>query len=105
VTSGDPEITVDELREATRRLLDATERTLGPTVELRADRYLGLFAPEMFASDDSQTAVLGRSLSDDVAEIRAVVSRPEDAFEDDLMLWHDLNHLVGILQRLSSLAR
>jgi len=50
-----------------------------------------------------QPAVLGRSLSDDVAEVRGLVSRPEDAFEDDLMLWHDLNHLVGILQRLSSL--
>ncbi|HEY8777102.1 MAG TPA: hypothetical protein VIM33_11565 [Gaiellaceae bacterium] len=57
----------------------------------------------MFAPDDSQPAVLGRSLSDDVAEVRGLVSRPEDAFEDDLMLWHDLNHLVGILQRLSSL--
>jgi hypothetical protein len=99
--ADEPEITVAELREASRRLLDAAERRLGSTVELQADTYWGLFAPEMFEQDSPD--VLERSLSDDVSEIRALVSRPEDSFEDDVMLWHDMNHLVGILQRVSAL--
>jgi hypothetical protein len=103
MTTGEPEIRVDELREAKRRLLDAAERRLGSTVELRADVYWGLFAPDMFSPEEGQPEVLGRSLTDDIAELRGLLARPEDPFEDDLVLWHDLNHLVGILQRISSL--
>jgi hypothetical protein len=99
--SDEPEITVAELRESTMRLLDAAERRLGSTVELQSDAYWGLFAPDMF--EEGSPEVLRRLLSDDVSSVRELVSRPEDAFEDDLMLWHDLNHLVGILQRVSSL--
>jgi hypothetical protein len=72
MTSSGREIRVDELREATRRLLDAPERRLGSTVQLQAGAYWGLFAPDMFASDDSQPEVLGRSLTDDVSEIRSL---------------------------------
>ena len=72
-------------------------------MQLGTDQYWGFFSPDMFQADDSQPAILGRSLADDVAEIRKTSTR-EDPFEDDLMLWHDLNHLVGILQRISSLA-
>jgi hypothetical protein len=99
VASTEPEITVAELREATRRLLDAVERRFSPTVRLRADRYLGLFAPEMF--EQGPPEVLWRSLADDVREIRVMLAR--DTSEDDDLLWHDMNHLVGILERLSSL--
>jgi hypothetical protein len=94
------EITVAELREAMRRLLDAVEWRFGPRVQLGADEYLGLFAPEMF--EPQPPVVLWRSLADDVHEIRHMLSRA-DASEDELLLWHDMNHLVGILQRLSSL--
>lgn len=97
-----PEITVDELREAVRRQLDAVERRLGATVQLRADEYWGLFSPAMFQSDGSRPKIVGRSLSDDVADLRKSLTR-EDPFEDELSLWHDMNHLVGILQRISSL--
>lgn len=102
---SDPAISMDELREATRRLLDAAERKLGPTVELRADSYWGTFAPDMFSSEDARPEIMGRLLTDDVEEVRRLLSRPEAEFEDDLMLWHDLNHLIGILQRISSLSR
>ncbi len=71
MTSGDPEIRVDELREATRRLLDAAARRLGSTVELRADAYRGLFAPDMFSPEEPE--VLGRSLTDDIAELRGLL--------------------------------
>jgi hypothetical protein len=57
----------------------------------------------MFAADGSEPEVMGRSLSDDVASIREVVERV-DRSEDELLLWHDLNHLIGILQRISALA-
>jgi hypothetical protein len=100
MASTGPDITVTELRQATKRLLDAVERRFGPTVELGADEYLGLFAPEMFESEPP--VVLWRSLADDVREIREMLSR-DHVSEDDPSLWHDLNHMVGILERLSSL--
>jgi hypothetical protein len=98
-----PEISVAELREAIRRPLGAVEQRFGPTVPLGIDGYSGLFSPEMFAADGSEPEVTGRSLSDDVASIREVVERV-DRSEDELLLWHDLNHLIGILQRISALA-
>jgi hypothetical protein len=102
VTGPSPEISVIELRAAIARLLDAVEQRFGPTVELGTDDYWGLFSPAMFAADGSQPEVLGRLLSDDVTSIRELVLRV-DRSEDEL-LWHDLNHLVGILQRISALA-
>jgi hypothetical protein len=100
VASADPEITVAELREALGRLLDAVERRFGPTVQLRANEYLGLFAPEMFESEPP--VLLWRSLADDVSEIRQMLSQNDPA-EDDANLSHDMNHIVGILERVSSL--
>ena len=84
-------------------MLDAVEQRFGPTVRLGVDGYQGLFSPAMFAADGSEPEVMGRSLNDDVASIREVVERG-DLSEDELLLWHDLNHLVGILQRISALA-
>ena len=101
--SESPEITIAELREATARLLDAADRRFGSTVRLGADAYWGTFSPDVFY--DTEPEVMGRLLSDDVNSIRELINRSQDAEEDDLMLWHDLNHLVGIIQRLSSLAR
>jgi hypothetical protein len=98
-----PEITVADLREAIRRLLEAVEQRFGSTVRLGIDGYSGLFSPEMFAADGSEPKVMGRSLNDDVASIRELVERVDQS-EDELLLWHDLNHLVGILQRISALA-
>jgi hypothetical protein len=57
----------------------------------------------MFAADGSEPKVIGRSPSDDVASVRELVERVDQS-EDELLLWHDLNHLVGILQRISALA-
>lgn len=100
MTPAKPEITVAELRDAVRRQLDAVEQRFGPRVQLCADEYLGMFSPEMFES--GPPAVLWRSLADDVREIRQMLSRA-DLSEDEHLLGHDLNHLVGILQRLSAL--
>ena len=98
-----PEISVDELREAVSRQLDAVERRFGATVQLGIDDYWGLFSPEMFQVGDSRPELVGRSLSDDVSDLRESL-RGDDASEDELMLWHDMDHLAGILQRISSLA-
>ena len=40
-------------------------------------------------------------LSDDVATVRELLTR-DDA---EVFLWHDLEHVIGILQRIASLAR
>ena len=98
-----PEISVDELREAVRRQLDAVERRFGASVQLGTDDYWGLFSPEMFVANDSKPELVGRSLSDDVSDLRESL-RNDDPSEDELMLWHDMDHLAGILQRISALA-
>lgn len=97
------EISIAELREAAGRLLDAAERLFGSSVNLQVDDYLGLFSPEMFGADGSDPALTGRSLADDVASIRELLGRA-DLSEDRVLLWRDLDHLVGVLQRISALA-
>lgn len=103
MADADPVISIVELRDAITRLTDAMERKFGPTVHLARDQYWGLFSPEMFAADGSRPEVMGRLLSDDVNSVRELLDR-SDTSEDELLLWHDLNHLVGILQRISALA-
>ena len=101
--SSSPEISVDELRTAVGRLLDAVEGLFGQSVQLGVDSYDGLFSPKIFPTDGSAPEIMGRSLSDDVASVRQIAERA-DRSEDENLLWHDLNHLVGILQRVSALA-
>ena len=96
------EITVAELRAATDRLLDAVERRFGPQVRLDGDHYWSIFPSDAF-NIESQPTVGAEQLSDDIATIRQALLRT-DPDEDDLLLWHDLDHLAGILQGISKLA-
>jgi hypothetical protein len=95
-------ISVDELRHATRLLLDGIERTWGPNVDLQGDHYWLLEQTEAQESLVPPTVSSAGSQSDDVESIRELLRRAPD--EGDL-LWHDLSHLTGILSRIGGLDR
>src|SRR3954451_5208334 len=96
------EISVAELQEAASRLLDAAQRRFGATLELGADEYWSLWPSEAFDAA-TEPPLLRGSLVDDVDTVRELLRRT-DPSEDETLLWHDLNHLIGVLQRIASLA-
>jgi hypothetical protein len=101
VEDAGPVIAVAELRLAVERLLDAVVVFDGQ-INLGADYYWSIFPSDAFKMDSHPPIAAGQ-LTDDVDTIRELLSRA-DRSEDPLSLWHDLEHLVGILQRVSNLA-
>lgn len=92
-------IEVQELRLALMHLLDTVEAQFGATVDLRTDGYWTLDLARSFDLHAEQGGGLTvGQLSDDVQELRELLRRP-----DDLTLWHDLSHVVGILRRIAAL--
>ena len=91
-------LTMAELRSATAKLLDAIEARFGSTIEFRADHYWLIESDEAFDLT-RKPAVNAGQLSDDLASVRAIDSA------DPEILWHDLDHLLGLLRRVSALAR
>jgi hypothetical protein len=96
------QITFAELRMAVARLLDAAERRFGPSLQLDADHYWSIYPSDAFDLG-SDPPILAGQLSDDVASVREVLHR-HDTSEDEMLLWHDLDHLTGILQRIANLS-
>jgi hypothetical protein len=91
-------IEVSELREALMRLLDVISARFGPSVPLNADHYWTLSTADRF--DLAQApSVQAAQLSDDVESVRQLLSRDSG----EIVLWHDVEHLTGILQRIASL--
>ena len=84
------------LRHQLDRLLLVLEECCGATIEFDADLYWLLETSEMFCLD-SVPAVRAGQLSDDIDELTAMASRP-DKF---LVPWHDLKHLIGLLEALA----
>ncbi|MFF4541163.1 hypothetical protein [Streptomyces aureus] len=92
------------LRRACSVLLDEAERRFGDEVdlsELPVDYYWTLDLAAAFDMSRTPTVQLDcGQVSDDVAEIAALVRRaPENA----IALWHDLDHLAGVLRLLARL--
>ena len=54
--------------------------------------------PRSFDMHAEPGALTVGQLSDDVEALRELLRRP-----DDLTLWHDLSHVVGILRRIAAL--
>jgi hypothetical protein len=65
-------------------------------LQLDRDVYWAITPSDAFDTD-SEPNVVAKQLSDDLATVRGVLRRA-DAEEDELLLWHDLDHLVGLLQ-------
>ncbi|MFE1286836.1 hypothetical protein [Streptomyces sp. NPDC058751] len=104
MTQSEHVLRMADLRRACSVLLDETERRFGDEVdlsELPVDYYWSLDLAAAFDMSQTPTAQLDcGQVSDDVAEIAALVRR---APEDVIALWHDLDHLAGVLRLLAHL--
>jgi hypothetical protein len=92
-------VAIADLRQALERVLDAVEKQFGPVVDLAADYYWTVSPDETYALD-MPTALHAGQLSDDVVELQDLLAREHGG---EVFIWHDLEHLVGILQRIASL--
>jgi hypothetical protein len=84
------------LRRQLNRLLVILEERGGATVQLHEELYWALETSEMFCLESVPAPSAGQ-LSDDVDELTAMASRPDDL----LVPWHDLKHLIGLLEVLA----
>jgi hypothetical protein len=100
VTDKPAVISLSDLREALRRLLDAAEEQFGAVIDLDADHYWAIDSRGAFDLSTDPEVDVGQ-LSDDTATVRDLLAR-EDG---EIFLWHDLDHLIAILQRIAALAR
>jgi hypothetical protein len=94
-------IEVQQLRAALDVVLTHVEQTVGAAVHLSADYYWALPPDAMYdpyVNPATEALTLGQ-LSDDVREIRDLLDRDAD---DGIFVWHDLGHLVGVLQRIAA---
>jgi hypothetical protein len=95
-------LTISELREACRVLLDEAERRHGAEFNLLDaghDYYwhLDLTAAFDLTESPEQHVDCGQ-VSDDAAEVAALLRGGES-----ISLWHDLEHVVGLLRLLALL--
>jgi hypothetical protein len=90
-------VQLDDLRTALVRVLDAVEARHGPLIDLDADYYSEVSLDSAYSQEPR--IEIGQ-LSDDVDSLRELLAR--DA-TDEVFVWHDLGHLVGILRRLAAL--
>jgi hypothetical protein len=93
-------IALSELREALDRVLAAAAVELGPSISLDADNYWWIDTRDAFDLSREPSLEAGQ-LSDDVASTREMLNREND----EVIVWHDLEHVIGILQRIAALAR
>ena len=92
-------VSLSRLRQVVNRLLDdVAAHNGGDELEVTEDYYWVLDPAQLFDPRDSpapERMTLGQ-LSDDVAELSGMAAR-----SDELVVWHDLAHVVGILQWLA----
>lgn len=98
-------VSVPVLRRVVGLLFDELEKQHGAQIELDADLYHVLPPEAMFSPGDvpdGHECTLG-SLVDDMATLREIAVQVPG--ERMVVLWHDLAHISGILQRLAALDR
>jgi hypothetical protein len=93
-------IALSEVREALDRILVAAAVELGSTVDLDADNYWWIDTRAAFDLSRVPSVDAGQ-LSDDVASMREMLNRDDN----EVIVWHDLDHVIGIVQRISGLAK
>jgi hypothetical protein len=95
---------VQDLREVCGTLLDAVEERFGGEIDLSrvgVDLYWNVDLRTAFEiGDDPAAGIDVGQASDDVAEVRALLRRSVD---DVPVLWHDLQHLAGVIRLLAYL--
>lgn len=85
------------LRSELDRLLREVERRHGAAVGVDADHYWLVGSAAAFNLTQQPALGVGQ-LSDDATELRAMIDRPAE----DLAPWHELKHLIGILDALAA---
>ena len=92
-------VSLSRLRQVVDRLLDeVASQNGGDELEVTEDHYWVLDPAQLFDPLESpapERMTLGQ-LSDDVVELAEIADRP-----DELHVWHDMAHVVGILQWLA----
>ncbi|NEK96341.1 hypothetical protein GCU67_19540 [Modestobacter muralis] len=81
------------------RVLDDLSARHGDEVELTADHYWVIdpqAAYDLSATPSIEQLTVGQ-LADDLAEVAALSAATDPPFP-----WHDLGHVIGILQRLAA---
>ena len=92
-------IRIDDLRAWLLAILDEIERRYGAEFDLDADHYWDIGADAAFDMRSDPVPDVGQ-LSDDVDTLREFISEREDL---EVIIWHDLDHIVGILKRVAAL--
>ena len=94
------DVNVTDLRRAVGRLLDVVEEQHGSTVALGADHY-GMLSDEAafnMGAEPTAGAIVTGQLSDDVDAVRELLDRRHD----EIAVWHDLRHVIGVLSRIAA---
>ena len=95
----------EQLRAALNGVVDLAIDRFGPTVDLQAvseynDYYWHLPTDTAHAMDDDPGLYVDAAQSsDDLEELAEMLARPQDQ-----VLWHSVEHLVGLLNLVSFLA-
>lgn len=98
---------MNALRTSLERVLGEVQRRHGDEVDLTADAYWVLPAKHAYGQGGPPPAevhTLG-SLVDDLKTVRELATEDREAVgaAADVVVWHDLAHLIGVLQRLAAL--
>ena len=80
-------------------ILDEIERTNGAEIDLDADHYWLIRHDAAFDLGSVPVPQAGQ-IWDDVDTLRELISERADR---QVIVWHDLAHLIGILKRLAAL--
>jgi hypothetical protein len=95
-------LTIGQLRQACHWLLDEAERRHGSTFDLSnagVDYYWNVDLASAFQlTERPEQAMDCGQVSDDVTEVADMLRRGEPP-----VLWHDLEHVVGLLRLLAFL--
>jgi hypothetical protein len=87
---------VQEIREALELVMDAIEREHGPVMDLDQDYYWALPIKAAFDMNDPSPQLTAGQLTDDLSEIRTLLSTNATKVN----AWHDLAHVLGLLRWL-----
>lgn len=90
-------LSVAALRTAVNRLLDAVEEQLGDRVELEVDYYWNVPLDKAYDPYESPVLDMGQ-VSDDVDSVHQFSATRDDA----VAIWHESEHLAGVLRALAS---
>jgi hypothetical protein len=93
-------VSTTDLRAALNMLLDIAEARFGPDIALGADLYWNLDLIAAFDMNQApEPAVDVGSLADDVTSMRQMLGRGGE----NVVLWHDLAHALGVLRRIAAM--